>query len=108
MHQQNNEEKRMSEIDDVRKEVALANRVMSNLGLATGLTTALGHASMRIPSNPDHFFVKGREYAYDSISIMEADDMVECDLEGFKVGGLPNLTQCSEVKIHACIYKTHP
>jgi L-fuculose-phosphate aldolase len=39
---------------------------------------------------------------------MEADDMVMCDTEGFKIGGRPGLTQCSEVKIHACIYKTHP
>src|SRR5439155_22763045 len=28
--------------------------------------------------------------------------------EGFLIGGRPGLTQCSEVKIHACIYKTHP
>jgi L-fuculose-phosphate aldolase len=34
--------------------------------------------------------------------------MVLCDTEGFLIGGRPGLTQCSEVKIHACIYKTHP
>jgi L-fuculose-phosphate aldolase len=39
---------------------------------------------------------------------MEPDDMVLCDTEGFLIGGRPGLTQCSEVKIHACIYKTHP
>ena len=38
----------MSELDDVKHEVAMANRVLSNLGLATGLTAALGHASMRL------------------------------------------------------------
>jgi L-fuculose-phosphate aldolase len=82
--------------------------VLANLGLATGLTAALGHASMRVPSEPNHFFVKGREYEFDALAIMEADDMVMCDTEGFLVGGRPGLTQCSEVKIHACIYKTHP
>jgi L-fuculose-phosphate aldolase len=97
-----------SEIDDVRRQVALANRVLYNLGLAVGVTAALGHASMRIPSQPDRFFVKGREYEFDALAIMEPDDMVLCDLEGFKVGGRDGVTQCSEVKIHSCIYKTRP
>jgi L-fuculose-phosphate aldolase len=97
-----------SELEDVKHEVAAANRVLANLGLATGLTAALGHASMRIPSQPDHFFVKGREYEFDALAIMEPDDMVLCDTEGFLIRGRPGLTQCSEVKIHACIYKTQP
>jgi L-fuculose-phosphate aldolase len=82
--------------------------VLANLGLAARVTAALGHASMRVPSEPDHFFVKGREYEFDALAIMEPDDMVMCDTEGFLVAGRSGLTQCSEVKIHACIYKTHP
>lgn len=97
-----------SELEDVKHEVAAANRVLAYLGLAGGLTAALGHASMRVPSEPNHFFVKGREYELDALAIMEPDDMVLCDTEGFLVGGRQGLTQCSEVKIHACIYKTHP
>ena len=97
-----------SDNEDVKREVAAANRVLANLGLATGFAAAFGHASMRIPTEPNHFFVKGREYEYDALAVMEADDMVMCDTEGFKIGGRPGLTQCSEVKIHACIYKTHP
>lgn len=97
-----------SEIDDIKRDVAAANRVLANLGLATGFASGFGHASMRLPGAPNHFFVKGREYNYDALAIMEADDMVECDTEGFKVGGRPELTQCSEVKIHACIYKLYP
>jgi L-fuculose-phosphate aldolase len=97
-----------SDLDDVKREVAAANRVLANLGLATGLTAALGHASMRVPSQPNHFFVKGREYEFDALAVMEPDDMVMCNTEGFLIGGRPGLTQCSEVKIHACIYKTHP
>jgi ribulose-5-phosphate 4-epimerase/fuculose-1-phosphate aldolase len=93
---------------EVRSEVAAANRVLANLGLATGITAALGHASMRLPTEPDHFYVKGREYEYDALAIMQPDDMVKCDTEGFLIGGRAGLTQCSEVKIHACIYKTHP
>jgi len=95
-----------TELEDVKREVAAANRVLANLGLAAGLTAALGHASMRVPSAPNHFFVKGREYDYDALAIMEPDDMVMCDTEGFLIGGRAGLTQCSEVKIHACIYKT--
>ena len=97
-----------SDIEDVKREVATANRVLANLGLATGVAAAFGHASMRVPAEPNHFFVKGREYEYDALAIMEADDMVMCDTEGFLIAGRSGLTQCSEVKIHACIYKTHP
>ena len=97
-----------SDFEDVKREVATANRVLSNLGLAVGVTAALGHASMRVPAEPNHFFVKGREYEFDALAIMEPDDMVMCDTEGFLIAGRPGLTQCSEVKIHACIYKTHP
>jgi L-fuculose-phosphate aldolase len=97
-----------SDLEDIKREVAAANRVLANLGLATGITAALGHASMRVPSEPNHFFVKGREYEFDALAIMEPDDMVMCDTEGFLIAGRAGLTQCSEVKIHACIYKTHP
>ena len=97
-----------SDLEDVKREVATANRVLANLGLAAGLTAALGHASMRVPSEPNHFFVKGREYEFDALAIMEPDDMVMCDTEGFLIAGRSGVTQCSEVKIHACIYKTHP
>ena len=97
-----------SKLEDIKGEVAAANRVLANLGLAAGMTAALGHASMRVPSEPNHFFVKGREYEFDALAIMEPDDMVMCDTEGFLIAGRPGLTQCSEVKIHACIYKTRP
>jgi L-fuculose-phosphate aldolase len=96
------------DLEEVKREVAAANRVLANLGLATGVTAALGHASMRVPAAPNHFFVKGREYEFDALAVMKPDDMVLCDTEGFLIAGRAGLTQCSEVKIHACIYKTHP
>ncbi len=97
-----------TELEDVQKQTAAANRILTDLGLAVGVTSALGHASMRVPSEPNKFVVKGREYELDALSEMQADDMVVCDTEGFKVGGRPELTQCSEIKIHSCIYKTQP
>jgi L-fuculose-phosphate aldolase len=97
-----------SELTDVRREVAIANRVLANLGLATGLLAGLGHASMRLPGNTDRFVVKGRQYAIDSLASMRPEDMVECDLEGYLVDAAPGIIQCLEVKIHSCIYQTRP
>src|SRR6266571_7325426 len=97
-----------TELEEIKLQVAQANRVLAEVGLATGVTAALGHASMRVPSQPDRFVVKGREYALDALAVMRAEDMVVCDTEGFLVDAPPGLTQCSEVKIHSCIYKTRP
>src|SRR5215510_1929471 len=97
-----------TELEEIKRQVAQANRVLSDVGLATGVTAALGHACMRVPFQPDRFVVKGREYALDALAIMRAEDMVVCDTEGFLVDGPPGITQCSEVKIHSCIYKTRP
>jgi L-fuculose-phosphate aldolase len=96
------------ELNEIKLQVAQANRVLSDAGLASGVTSALGHASMRVPSQPDRFVVKGREYPLDALAVMRPEDMVVCDTEGFLVGGPPGITQCSEVKIHSCIYKTRP
>jgi len=98
----------MTEREDVRKTVAIANRVLTAVGLADGPTISLGHVSMRLPSEPDKFYVKGRGYAIDALPRMQPDDMILCDLEGNKLDGPPNGTQCYEVKIHSCIYKARP
>ena len=97
-----------SELADVRRDVAIANRILANLGLATGVLAGLGHASMRLPGNPDRFVVKGRQYAIDSLASMRPEDMVECDINGFLVDGPPGVIQCLEVKIHSCIYQARP
>lgn len=96
------------EYEDVRREVAVANRVLSELGLATGALMSLGHASMRMPSQQDRFVVKGRGYAIDALAAMRPEDMVMCDLEGYKVDGPIGTTPCGEVKMHSCIYKARP
>lgn len=97
-----------SELDDVKRQVAIANRVMAEVGLASGVLATLGHASMRVPGDPDKFVVKGRGYAIDALAKMTPDDMVVVDLEGNKVGGPPDATQCFEVKMHSCLYRTRP
>lgn len=97
-----------STIEEAMHQVAVANRVLAELGLASGITASLGHASLRLPGDQDHFVVKGRGYDIDALVVMKDDDMVVCDLDGYKVAGAENLTQCTEVQLHACIYKTHP
>jgi len=97
-----------TELDDVKRQVAIANRVLAEIGLASGVLATLGHASMRVPGDPDKFVVKGRGYKIDALAKMTPEDMVVVDLEGNKVGGPPNATQCFEVKMHSCLYRTRP
>jgi ribulose-5-phosphate 4-epimerase/fuculose-1-phosphate aldolase len=44
----------------------------------------------------------------DVLSRMRPEDMVVWHLEGNWVDGPPNSLQCSEVKIHSCLYKNRP
>lgn len=94
--------------EQVKYDVAVANRILSEVGLATGILASSGHASMRVPDTPDRFVVKGRGYAIDVLSLMTPDEMVVCDLDGNFIEGPDGSTQCMEVKMHSCIYKTHP
>jgi len=96
------------EIESTKREVAIANRILAEVGLASGVRASLGHASMRLPSNPDLFLVKGRGYRADIISRMRPEEMVTCDLEGNWVDGPAGSTQCHEIKMHSCIYKLRP
>lgn len=98
----------MDELNDVKHQVAIANRVLPKLGLASGVLSSIGHASMRLPSQPDRFVVKGRGYAVDALAAVQPDDMVVCDTDGYVVEAPPGISQCQEVKMHSCIYKTHP
>jgi L-fuculose-phosphate aldolase len=92
----------------VKYDVAVANRVLAELGLAADLHSSVGHASQRVPSEPDRFVVKGRGHDMDVLAQMRPEDMVVCDLDGGKVGGPPGVSQCYEVKLHSCIYRDHP
>lgn len=91
-----------------RRAVATGNRVLSAVGLATGVTASLGHVSSRVPEDPDRFVVKGRGLPLDALAAVGADDMVCCDLDGRLVEGPPGVTQCFEVQIHAAVYRARP
>ena len=94
--------------EDIRFDVAVANRILAELGLASGMNNSVGHASMRVPQAPDTFFVKGRGYDMDVVGLMRPEDMVQCDMEGNKVDGPDGVSQCYEVKMHSCIYRAYP
>ena len=96
------------EWDEVKYDVAVANRVLAEVGLATGFRASLGHTSLRLPTDPDKFVVKGRGYAVDALHSIMPEHMIVCDLEGNKVDGPLGSSQCFEIKMHSCIYKTHP
>ena len=94
------------DLEDVKREVAAANRVLANLGLATGFTAALGH-HMRVARGAETFSSKAASMNRRAVRA-GARRYGDVRYRGFLIGGRAGLTQCSEVKIHACIYKTHP
>jgi len=98
----------LSDENELRYQVAVANRVLAKTGLCSGATLSAGHASMRDPGAPDRFAVKGRGYEIDAPAAVTPEQMVVCDLDGQKVAGAEQYTQCFEVKLHSCIYREHP
>jgi ribulose-5-phosphate 4-epimerase/fuculose-1-phosphate aldolase len=95
-------------VEEAKRDVAIANRVLWATGLSTGVTTSLGHASMRLADQPDRFLVKGRGYKMDALAAMQPEDMITCDLEGNYIDGPSGSTQCFEVKMHSWMYKLYP
>ncbi len=95
-------------LDDVKREVALGNRILAMVGLASGIRASMGHVSRRDPADPNRFVVKGRGYAIDVLSRMRPENMVVCDLDAELLEGPPGIVQCNEVKIHSCAYKARP
>ena len=49
----------MADLESIKREVALANRMLAHTGLVGGVSAALGHVSYRIPDDPEHFVIKG-------------------------------------------------
>ena len=96
------------EIDEVKYKVAVANRVLAELGLCTHILASLGHASMRVPNQPDLFVVKGRGYKMDALAVVRPEEMIVVDMDGNMVDGPPGTSQCFEVKMHSCIYRERP
>jgi L-fuculose-phosphate aldolase len=62
-----------------------------------------GHVSIRMPDDPEHFYIKPHSVGFDEIT---PENMVICNMQGEKVGGTGR--KHSEVFIHSEIYKTRP
>lgn len=62
-----------------------------------------GHVSVRVPGDPDRFYMKPHSLGFDEMTM---DNIVVCNLEGEKVGG--GGRRHSEVYIHSEIYKVRP
>ena len=62
-----------------------------------------GHVSVRVPGDPQHFFMKPHSHGLDEITL---ENIVICNLEGEKVGG--GGPRHSEVYIHSEIYRARP
>jgi ribulose-5-phosphate 4-epimerase/fuculose-1-phosphate aldolase len=95
-------------LDQVKREVALGSRILALTGLAAGIRSSMGHVSLRDPSNPNRFVVKGRGYPVDVLHRMQPENMVVCDLDGRLLEGPPGVVQCNEVVIHACTFRARP
>ena len=97
-----------ADIEGTKRQAAIANRILSEVGLAADELIGTGHVSIRVESEPDKFVVKGRGYAMDVLPRMRPSDMVLCDLDGYWLEGPPETTQCGEVKLHSAILKRRP
>lgn len=87
----------MSNEQALRRDVALANRIIERFGLSN----AFGHVSARIPGS-DRFFISTRR----SPGLADEDHLLVIDTSGKVVSGdgMPN----SEFWIHARIYAARP
>ena len=84
----------MADLESIKREVALANRMLAATGLVGGVSAALGHVSCRIPDDPDHFVIKG---LWKPLAQAGAGDMLVVDMNGFKTEGPRALNLPTEV-----------
>jgi ribulose-5-phosphate 4-epimerase/fuculose-1-phosphate aldolase len=86
------------ELDELRRDVALANRIAH----AAGLVTGFGHISARVPDAPNTFLFPTRA----SPALADANRLLVLDLDGNRCSGEgePN----TEFWIHARIYAARP
>jgi ribulose-5-phosphate 4-epimerase/fuculose-1-phosphate aldolase len=89
----------MSEIDQVRNDLIIANRVLA----LENVVDAYGHVSVRHPTRPDRFLLSRSR----SPQLVDASDILEFTLEG-KVVGDDDRSPYLERFIHAAIYEARP
>lgn len=86
-------------LDDVRRQLALANRILGN----EGVIDAFGHASLRHPDNPNRYFLSRSR----SPLWVDPEDILEFDLDSEPVRPL-TVEPYGERVIHGEIFKARP
>ncbi len=87
---------------DLKEQVALANRLLHHYGLAT----YMGHVSARVPGT-DRMVIKARPSV--SMDRVQARDLMVMDLEGHIVEASPEYpTPVAEWPLHAAVYQARP
>ena len=88
-------------IEELKQQVAVANRTLHH----EGLTTFLGHASVRIPGT-DRILIKPRPHV--SMDRVTADMIMTLDLEGGIIDAPAGAIIPAEWSLHAELYKARP
>ena len=89
----------MSELDDLKSNLATAIRLLT----AEGLMDFNGHLSVRTPADPNKILINPRSVSRASVT---GGDIVTTDLRGALIDGA--LEPPSETPIHTAIYRLRP
>lgn len=89
----------MSELDELRHDLVVANRILAHQGVVDGF----GHVSARHPDNPERFLLSRSR----SPELVTLDDIREFDLSGDMIDP-DGSSGYLERFIHAAVYELHP
>ncbi len=90
-----------------QQKVAEACRILAATGICSGVRSAVGHASARIPGT-DRIVIKGRGYANDALEQMRPEDQIVIDLDCNIISAPKGIAPPAEIKLYTHIYKTRP
>jgi len=94
----------MSDLDEIKNEVATACRIIGRLGLTREPN---GHVSARVPGT-EHIVIKARGRGEVALSYVEVSDLAVVDMDGNFVSGREGLASPAEVYIHTQVYRARP
>jgi ribulose-5-phosphate 4-epimerase/fuculose-1-phosphate aldolase len=90
-----------------QEKVAAACRILAAAGICSGLRSAVGHASARIPGT-DRIVIKGRGYRNDALEQMRPEDQIVIDLDCNIISAPKGIAPPGEIKLYTHIYKNRP
>jgi ribulose-5-phosphate 4-epimerase/fuculose-1-phosphate aldolase len=90
-----------------KEKVATACRILAAAGICSGLRSAVGHASARLPGT-DRIVIKGRGYRNEALEQMRPEDQIIIDLDCNIISAPKGIAPPGEIKLYTHIYKTRP